>query len=226
MPLPNATLWTRRKLLGGLLAGGCSVLAGCNWDGHINFLGYTSRPNYSEDIKTIYVPIFRNKAFQWTGVRGIEMELTRAVIREIEAKTPMKVISDPAKADTELLGTVLTINKNLLNRNQQNEVREGEVSVAVELVWRDLRSGKVLSNPRRPLGVIAPAEATPFDPDNPVLVPPAEAPIPVLVVFGGRYLPEVGETTLSAQQRVCNRLSLQIIYMMEKDWELPRKQCP
>lgn len=217
---------TRRSALRGLLAGGFGALAGCGWDGHFTFLGYTTRPNYDDNIKTVHIPIFRNKAFQTTPYRAIEMELTRAVIREIEAITPFKVISDPNRADTELLGTVLTINKNLLNRNQQNEVREGELVLAVELVWRDLRTGQVLSNPPKPIGLLPPAELAPFDPDNAPPPPPPEKASPVLVSLGGRYLPEVGESNATAQKRVCDELARRIAAMMEKDWQLPPRDCP
>ena len=66
-------------------------MASCESWGHFTFLGYTTRPNYDECIKTVYVPIFDNKTFR----RGMEFDLTRAVIREIEAKTPFKVVDDP-----------------------------------------------------------------------------------------------------------------------------------
>jgi len=218
--------FSRRTFLGSLLAGGCTALAGCNWDGHFNLLGYTTKPNYSDDIRTVYVPIFKNQSFQTTPYRAMEMELTRAVIRDIEAKTPFKIISDCSKADTELLGNIRTLNKNILNRNQQNEVREGEVTIGVELVWRDLRSGEVLSNPPKPIGIPIATELPPFDPDNLPLGKGPERPIPVLITFGGRYLPEVGETNASAQTRVCNKLAIQIVNMMEKEWQLPPRTCP
>ena len=36
--------------------------------------------------------------------QGLEFDLTRAVVREIEAKTPYKVVGADADADTELTG--------------------------------------------------------------------------------------------------------------------------
>jgi hypothetical protein len=216
---------TRRTVLRGLFAGGLATLAGCNWDGHFDLFGYTTRPNYDENVHTVYVPIFRNKAFQTTPFRGMEMELTRAVQREIEWKTPFKIQSNENKADTELLGTIITVTKNHLNRTQQNEVREGELVLAVEVVWRDLRSGVVLSNPRKPLGILPALDLPPFDPDNPPCPPAAEKAIPVLVTMSGRFLPEVGESVATAQQRVCNTLARQIVGMMEKDWQLPPRDC-
>jgi len=221
-------MMTRRTVLAGLLAGGASLLSGCGWDGHFTMFGYTTHPNYDENIRSVYVPIFTNKAFQTTPHRGIEMELTRAVIREIEATTPFKVISDCNKADTELLGTVVSLNKQLQNRNQQNEIREGEVVLAVELVWRDLRTNEVLSNPPKPLGVLPTNELPRFGPDDPGTLPPplpADRPVPVVISYAGRFLPEVGESNASAQTRVCNHLAKQIAAMMEKNWQAPQR-CP
>ena len=117
------------------------ALCGCESGGHFTVLGYTTKPNYDEGVRTVHVPIFENITFR----RGIELDLTRAVIREIEQKTPYKVVSDRCRADTELSGTILNANKNLLNRNQLNEVREAEVVVTVSLIWKDLRTGEILS---------------------------------------------------------------------------------
>ena len=81
--------------------------------------------------------------------RQIPFDLTRAVIREIEAKTPYKVVSDRSRADTELTGTVMSLMKNLVNRNQLNEIREAETVLTVGIVWKDLRTGEYLSKQRK-----------------------------------------------------------------------------
>src|SRR5947209_1725854 len=133
---------TRRAALAAL-ALPLLALSACEWDGHFTVLGYTTRPNYDCNIRTVRVPIFRNLTFY----RGLEFELTRAVVREIELKTPYKVVGGDCDADTELAGTIITYNKAILNRNQLNEVREAETTLGVLLLWRDLRTGEVLSQP-------------------------------------------------------------------------------
>src|SRR5438876_10008634 len=55
-------------------------------DGNFSILGYTTRPNYDTNIHSVRVPIFQNVTFR----RGLEFDLTRAVIREIESKTHFK----------------------------------------------------------------------------------------------------------------------------------------
>jgi hypothetical protein len=212
------------------------ALSSCESGGHFTVLGYTTRPNYDESIKTVRVPIFENRTFR----RGLEFDLTRAVIREIELKTPYKVVQ--GDADTELKGTIISYNKNIINRNQLNEVREAETTLAVELVWKDLRSGEILTRPLRPgvqpvippqvpplMGPGASLEgmAVPVTPDvvvgplPPVGAPPPGAPPPqppVLVQSVATFIPELGGSITSAYQRNVDRLAVQIVSMMEKAW--------
>ena len=193
------------------------------------FLGYDLGAGalYDPNIRTVYVPLFNNRAFQTTPYRGFEVDVTQAVIREIGKTTSFRVTSDCDKADTELLGNVVSIQKQILNRNQQNQVREAEVVVAVDVVWRDLRDGMILSNPRpRPLpgtrvGPRLPDEpSVPFDPTLP---PPPDLrdldnPAPVRLVATGRLLPELGETNASASKRIHDQIAVQIVSMMERKW--------
>ncbi len=74
-----------RLCLVGLVA---CLPAACNSEGHFTFLGYTTQPTYDPGIRTVYVPIFQNITY----ARGVEFDLTRAIIREIESKTPFKVV--------------------------------------------------------------------------------------------------------------------------------------
>ncbi|MBX7104168.1 MAG: hypothetical protein K1X57_08800 [Gemmataceae bacterium] len=178
-------------------------LAGCESGGHFSMFGYTTRPNYDPCIKTVYVPIFQNKTF----VRGLEFDLTRSVIRTIEEKTPFKVVSDRDKADTELLGTIVAFNKNILNRNQLNEQRETETVLTVAVVWKDMRTGDTLSGPKvsPPPGAVEPGVAPP-------------PPPPVMVTSTASFIPEVGQSITTAKQVNTNKLATQIVALMEKPW--------
>lgn len=179
---------------------------------------------YDENIKTVYVPIFINRAFQTTPYRGFENDITKAVVDEIGKTTSFRVTSNPDKADTELLGVVVQIYKNIMNRTQQNLVREGELVVSMDIVWRDLRDGTILSSPKSgkpPVGTIDPNNPpVPFDPSVPCPPPGTETPkpIPTRITAFGRFMPELGESNASAMQRVQNRLAVQIVSMMEQKW--------
>jgi hypothetical protein len=215
---------TRRRFL-GFSATLPLALASCR-SGVPTIFGYQigAAALYDDRISTIYVPVFTNRAFQTTPYRGFEVDVTEAVIREIGTKTPYRVVSDPLKADTELLGNIVSITKNIMNRTQQNTVRDGEVIVAVDVVWRDLRDGTILSAPRkyRLPGTPAPGDTPPI-PFDPTINPPPPLPepatlVPARIVAEGRYVMELGETNASAAKRVQNQIATQIVSMMEKSW--------
>lgn len=204
-----------------------AALVGCQ-NGTPTLFGYQVGADalYDPCYKTVYVPMFHNRAFQTMPYRGLEAEITQAVVREIGAKTRLRVVSDPEKADTELIGVIVGIDKQLLNRNQQNTLREGEIIVSIDVVWRDLRTGRNLSAPRRHVDpatgipVVIPADPVPFDPNVPQPPPVAEVPndFPTRLVAVGRLIPELGESNASARQRVSNQAATQIVSMMEKQW--------
>jgi hypothetical protein len=139
-------------------------LPACESGGNFTILGYTTKPNYDCNIHTVYVPIFENRTYY----RGLEFDLTQAIVREIEAKTPFKVVSDRDRADTELTGSIVVYTKSILNRNQYNEIREGQNLLTVNIIWRNLHTGEILSKPGKRIG-----EETP-----PVLGPPPGMNLP------------------------------------------------
>jgi hypothetical protein len=212
-----------------------AAIIGCQ-GGPATFLGYQVGAGalYDSNIKTIYVPTFNNRALQTTPYRGMEVDITRALVREIGQKTTFKIVSDPNRADTELKGVLIAITKNILNRNQQNLTREEEVVITVDVLWRDLRTGRNLSAPRRgnnpngviPLPNLPPPEPIPFDPDVPLppCVSPDEPWLPIrLVATSGHVLPELGESITTGEQKAINNLATQIVSMMEKGWTINRR---
>jgi hypothetical protein len=217
---------TRRQLLKLFAAVAPLAAIGCR-NGY-KFLGYDVGAGalYDPNIRTVYVPLFNNRAFQTTPYREFEVDLTQAVIREIGRTTSFRVTSDCEKADTELLGNVVAIQKQILNRNQQNQVREAEILVAVDVVWRDLRDGTILSNPRprpapgQPGPRLPDDQPVPFDPNLPPLpdLRELENPLPARIVATGRVLPELGEANASATTSIHRKLAVQIVSMMERKW--------
>ncbi|MBX9584858.1 MAG: hypothetical protein K2X87_31525 [Gemmataceae bacterium] len=206
---------------------GLSAVLGCQ-NGPPTIFGYKLGADalYDPNIKTVYVPVFSNRAVQTTPHRGLEVALTRAVVREIGSKTPFKIVSDSDRADAELLGNVADIGKLKVNADQQNLTRESELVVTVDVLWRDMRTGRILSAPRKGRNPSAGGQlaldgaAAPFDPNVPTPPPLAEdqQALPVRLVGVGRAIPELGESSTTAQQRAINSLATQIVSMMEKPW--------
>ena len=208
---PHVSLRRRLPWVLVLLGGLALSAAGCEEGGHFTLLGYTTRPNYDTCIKTVRVPIFKNLTIRDSTREGMEFQLTQAVIREIGVKTPFRVVGPGCDADTELTGTITTFTKIPVNRNQLNEVREAETTLTVEVTWRDLRTGEILSQPKPKQDPIPVLTDLP-----PGAVPPT--PGPVVVSSVASFVPEVGESITTARQKNINQLAVQIVSMMEKPW--------
>jgi Lipopolysaccharide-assembly len=181
------------------------VLPSCNGDGNFTILGYTTSPMYDCGIRTVRVPIFKNETMR----QGLEFELTKEVVKQIEAITPYKVISGQGHADTELTGTITLMNKAVTLRTPLNEIRQGQTVLAVALQWKDLRTGEYLSRPRS-----GPGSLSPDAPPGAQFIPPP----PVVVTSTANFVPELGESITTAQQQNMQKLAIQIVSMMEKPW--------
>ncbi len=106
-----------------------AVLGGC---------GYSTRPIYRAAYRTVAVPVFQNKSFR----RGWEDRLTEAVKKNIESRTPYKVVTD--NGDTILSGEIVDDPENVLTRRLgTNLPREVQVTVRVNFTWKE-RTGRVL----------------------------------------------------------------------------------
>ena len=204
-----------RMVATGALVGLFAILAlsvGCqSWDGHIALGKYSTRPVYDAGIRTVRVPVFKNKTQVFQGNSGIENELTTVVIRAIETRTPYKVVPENQNADTELTGVITAFTKGIVNRNQLNEVREAETYISVDVVWKDLRTGEILSQPRR-RELDTPTAAFNLAPIGPPVA------TPVRITSTGSFIPELGQSITSSRQVNFDRVGQQIIQMMERPW--------
>ena len=114
-----------------LLTGGCA-------GGKI--LGYSSASIYPTDVRTVALPIFENTTFD----RGIEFELTDALIKEIESRTPYKVTAED-RADSILTGVIRRVDLEQLSKSPLTGLSEEVIlSVTIDFEWRDLRSNRLL----------------------------------------------------------------------------------
>lgn len=111
--------------------------------------GYSHETVYPKDVTSVQVKMFGNRTFY----RGVEFDLTEALVKEIELRTPYKVISSDG-ADTVLEGTVVHINQTQLSRRKLGGLpQEVELQMIVDYTWRNLRTGQTLSD-RKGLAVV------------------------------------------------------------------------
>jgi hypothetical protein len=98
--------------------------------------GYSMAAIYPADVRTVAVPILEND----TLVRDIEFELTDALVKEIEARTPYKVTTQ-VRADTILLARIRRVELTQLSKSRVTGLgEEAVVGVTIDFEWRDLRS--------------------------------------------------------------------------------------
>ncbi len=166
---------TRRALLGATAAL-TLALSGC---------GYSFRAPYSHDIKTVYVPVFRSISFR----RDVNLQLTELVIKEIERRTPYKVVGTQDNADTIIDGTVNFADKTLMVENPFNYPRQIQAMMNVSVNWTH-----------------NPPTAEELDRG------------PTTIAENFSFVPEVGETSMTAFYRTNQALAKQIVDMMEKAW--------
>jgi hypothetical protein len=145
---------------------------------------------YPADIQTVYVPMFESDSFR----RGLGERLTEAVQKEIELKTPFKVVATP-NADSVLSGRILEDTKHTLVKNKFDDPREVEVGFTIQVRWLN-RKGDLIGQS-------------------------GTVPIPgslTEITETATLVPEYGQSITSAQQVVIDRLATQIVGMMEAPW--------
>ncbi|UCD74448.1 MAG: hypothetical protein JSV91_11735 [Phycisphaerales bacterium] len=113
------------------------LLTGCATD---PAQGYTTASCFPTEYRTVAVPIFTNDTYE----RGMEYGLTQAVIKEIESRTPYKVVSQ-ARADTTLVGRIRRIDREQLSKSRRTGLTEEMLlRVTIDFEWKDLRTNKAI----------------------------------------------------------------------------------
>lgn len=153
--------------------------------GWLSGCGYSTRELFPEQYRTVAVPIFENRTFY----RDVEFELSEALIKAIELRTPYKVVS-PAQADTLLEGVVVSVTQQQIHRTRSAGLPEVmEVRVSVDFRWKDLASGQII---RDRSGFVAVGQYRPTRP--------------------------VGETVAEALHQVVDSLAAEIVSTLRADW--------
>ncbi len=105
--------------------------------------GYAHVSSHDATIRTVAVPIFQNPTFS----RGLETELTDAIVKEIQRSTPWRVAQDQSGggANATLTGTLTGSNLRRLSlQRNSGYVQELAVELTVDFDFKDARTGKTL----------------------------------------------------------------------------------
>lgn len=146
--------------------------------------GYSIRQPYDTKIKTVYVQTFKSITFR----RDVNTMLTELVVKEIERRTPYKVVGTPEEADSTLEGTVNFSEKNVIVESPFNLPRQLTSTLIVIATWTDNK--------------VAKKDVAP----------------PAVIAETFNFYPEIGESSQAAFYRTCEKLATQIVNMMEEPW--------
>mgnify|MGYP001821572084 CR=1 FL=1 len=145
---------------------------------------------HGSDVRTVSVPVFESSSPR----RGIEYQLTEAVQDEIKARTPFRIAKEPY-ADTRLVGRIIEIRKGTLGETRFDDPRSLQYSLAVKVVWDDLRTGNVLAEQTIPVEQLGLSLESTAD-----------------------FSPELGQSQATATQNAIDKLAAQIVDRMEAPW--------
>ncbi len=162
----------------------CMTTAGC--------AGYRagSASLYNPNLRTIYIPVVRNETFR----HDLGVQLTEALQKEVETRTPYKVVADPS-ADSTLTCRITSQTKRVIVEANTDEPRALENMLSLELTWTDRQGNLLMENRFVPQGELA-----------------------FYFIQGSDFIPEAGQSIATSQLRAIEQLAQQIVNQMEVRW--------
>jgi hypothetical protein len=101
--------------------------------------GYSFKSSFDTGVRTVAVPVFENPTFY----HGVEADLTEAIVKEIQARTPWVVVT--RNPETTLSGRITDVQMRPLTTSRQTGLVEDVALVmTVDFDWRDGRSGQYI----------------------------------------------------------------------------------
>jgi hypothetical protein len=171
-------------LVGALL---CILL--CSSSGCASYQ-FGTRSLYRPDIRTVHVPVVQSDSLR----RNLGERLTEHICKQIELKTPYKLVAADA-ADSVLTARIVGENKKVLAENGLDEARDVETDFFVQVRWVDRRGDLIMSHTDVPV--------------QPLLVNVSQAT---------NFVPEGGQSLVTSHEEALQRLADQIVGQLEMPW--------
>tara|TARA_R110002049_G_scaffold2750_4_gene21970 strand:+ start:143436 stop:144095 length:660 start_codon:yes stop_codon:yes gene_type:complete len=165
------------------------VLVACSATGCAGYQ-FGSASLFRPGIRTVHVPIVRNETFR----HDLGIRLTEAIVKEVERRTPYKIVSDP-NADSILTCTISNQTKQVLTETENDDPRALDTAISVRATWTDRQGQLLMQNSITPVG------------DG-------------MITFGqdARFVPEAGQSIDTANQAAIENLAERIVSQMEMRW--------
>jgi hypothetical protein len=149
---------------------------------------------YAPNVRTIYVPMVQSDSFRTTPAVDIGERLTEALCKEIEKRTPFKIVGSEDGADSVLTARIVADTKRMVVESPTDQSRNVELNYQALVTWAD-RGGTVIAS--------------------------GEVPMPAATVDVGQsaaLVPEYGRSVVSTQQEAIVKMAQQIVGLMEEPW--------
>ena len=155
-------------------------------------LGYHvgSQSLFGQDVQTVYVPIVKADPTR----RHIAERLTEAICKQIEGRSPYKVVSRPS-ADSILECKIVEKSQHVSLVDSHNDPRQKTEDLVIQIRWRD-RRGQNLRQLDIPVWDVNATQISAND----------------------FMVAEFGHSLLTSEQRQIDRIASQIVGMMESPW--------
>ncbi|MGD9126535.1 MAG: LPS assembly lipoprotein LptE [Planctomycetia bacterium] len=152
---------------------------------------FGNRTLYPPHIRTVYVPTCESSSFRpFLGER-----LTEAIVKEVEQKTPYKVVSTPEEADSILTCRIVDEGKRVVAENYYDDPRQVQYWFNVQVNWIDRQQQQIC-------------------PGGAVSIPRES----VDLLETSNMAAEVGQSGATAQQDAINKIATRVVTMMEAPW--------
>lgn len=145
---------------------------------------------YPPGIRTVHVPIVRNETFR----HELGVQLTEAIVQEIERRTPYKVVSNP-RADSVLQCTLVAQSKVVLTETATDDPRALDSAISVVVNWNTRDGRRLMQNSLASLEI----DPTGFS-------------------QSARFVPEAGQSIDTANREAIDDLARRIVSQMESRW--------
>ncbi|MBQ2040058.1 MAG: hypothetical protein II486_11465, partial [Thermoguttaceae bacterium] len=149
---------------------------------------------YDSGIKTVYVPMVEANTYRY----DFSERLTEAIIKKICEQTPYR-IGTYKKTDSILTVRLTGEAQQVAALNRYDDTREKRVCLTAEAVWTDVRGVQSTNT-----SILAGNARNPND--------------GVKLISQSFLVPEMGQSTETAQQEAIDTLAEQIVGLMESAW--------
>ncbi|MCG8339343.1 MAG: LPS assembly lipoprotein LptE, partial [Proteobacteria bacterium] len=120
--------------------------------------------------------------------KGIEFELSNALVQRISVNTPYKIRANKRDADSVIYGKIIGVNERVqAHQRQLDRPMQEKIVVTAEVTWKDLRTGELLIDRQR-------------------------------YRFSGMYASLRNDSVKVATQEAVNKIANEIVESMEQGW--------